>query len=246
MVFGYSVTYTKDKVATGENEQVFAPRTPRTGTCGVVLLHGSGNPKAFVDSVAQKSSVKMAAALAGAGIPCIAGDFGNQSWGNETVVSRIDAAWAYLRTLYPTMRSDKICLVGGSMGAAGAIHYAQDFPAKVAAIVGLIPLTDVISFYNANIGGAASQVASAWGVANGAALPAHADLIGRASLSAAVPTLLGYSTVDTTVLPAWVEAYAAAIGITPQVIDTQYGHSDTAIGLMPIPTIGTFLADHGA
>lgn len=246
MSFGYSVSTASGRVAPGEWDEIFTPRTPRKGTCGVVMCHGSGNPRAFIDPINQPSSVKLVAALAGAGIPCIGGDFGNQTWGNDTVVSRIDAAWSVLQSNFPDMRTDKICLIGGSMGGAAVAHYSQAYPNKVACVIGLIPLWDLTAFYTANTFGTQTEIATAWGVSPGAPLPARADIAANANLAAGIPTLAGYSTVDTTVLPQWVTSYTAAVGGTAIVTDTTYGHSDAAVGGMPINTVGEFLVANGA
>jgi pimeloyl-ACP methyl ester carboxylesterase len=244
-MLGYSASTGSGRVAAGEWDTIWTPRTPRRGTCGVVLVHGSGAPRAFIDPTAQPSSVKMAAALATVGIPCVAGDFGGQAWGNDTVVSRIDAAWAVLKAQFPSMRTDKVCLLGGSMGGAAVAHYSQMHPTKVAAVVGLIPLWNLTAFYAANPGSVATEVGAAWGVTAPAALPAAADIAGRASLAAGIPTLAGYSSSDTTVLPTWVTAYAAAVGGTAINLGTN-GHSDATIGQMSLSTLTQFLTAHGA
>lgn len=243
---GYAQVMATGRVAAGESDEVWTPRTPRTGRCGVVLVHGSGNPQEFVDPVGQPSSLKLAAALAGAGIPCVAGDFGGQTWGNDTVLARIDAARAVLQGKFPTMRTDKVCLLGISMGGWAVTRYCELYPSKVAACVGLIPLCDGVAFYNANTGAVATEIGNAWGVTAPAALPPRADNAANASLAASVPWLAGYSSVDTTVLPAWVTAYTAAVGGTAIITDSTYGHSDQAVGGMPISTVGQFLAAHGA
>lgn len=246
-MFGYHVSTSVGRVFAGETDEIWTPRTPRSGRCGVVMCHGSGNPQAGIDLTAQPSSVKLMAALASAGIACIAGDFGNQSWGNDTIMSRIDAAWTVLKAQFPAMRTDKLALIGGSMGGAATARYSQLHPDRVACHVGLIPLWDLLAFYAANPGAIATEVGAAWGVTAPAALPAGASIAAGASLAAGVPLLAGYSSVDTTVLPAWVTAYVAQIkNATAIITDSTFGHSDQAIGGMPISTVGQFLAANGA
>lgn len=244
MTLGYEVTVQTGRVAAGETDEVWRPRTPWTG-CIAVFVHGSGNPMAGVDGVAQPATVKLLGQLAATGVPVIAGDFGLQAWGNDTVLARIDAAWALGKTLFPAARTDKLLLIGGSMGGAGSARYCQLHPGNVAAFLGLIPLLDLVSFYAANPGAVANEMAAAWGVATGAALPAAANIAATATKQNGVPTLIGYSSVDTTVLPAWVRAYAAKIGAPTIVTDSTYGHSDAAIAGMPIPTAAQFLAATG-
>ncbi len=243
---GYAALTTLGAVAVGETDTVFAPRTPRVGTCGLILLHGSGNPQQFTDSASQHASAQLAAAFASAGIPTIAGEFGGQTWGNDTVMSRIDTAWGVLQSAYPSMRVDKVCLLGVSMGAAAVARYSQTYPSKVAAVIGLIPLWDLVALYEANILGKQTEIGTAWGVTAPAALPSAADVAANAALAAGIPTLAGYSTADAVVAPSWVTDYVAAVGGTAVVTDTVYGHADQAIGGMPLATMGQFLAAHGA
>lgn len=241
---GYSVSVGANRIASGEYDEIFTPREPRHG-CGVILVHGSGNPMGFTDTTAQPASTKLAAALTNHGIPCVAGDMGGQTWGNDTVISRITAAWGILKSQFP-IRTDKMCLLGVSMGGAAVARYSQLNPSKVAAVVGLLPLWDLVAFYTANIGGTQAQVGTAWGVTAPAALPSGAAIAANASAAAGIPTLSGYSSVDTTVLPAWVTAYSTVVGGTTQIIDTVAGHSDAAIAGMPISTVLNFLLAHGA
>lgn len=244
-MFSYTVSTAVGRVFAGETDEIWDPRTPRTGGCIAVLCHGSGNPKGFIDLVLQPSSVKLAAALASVGIPCIAGDFGNQAWGDDAVQSRIDASWALMKGRYPKSNQNKLALLGGSMGGAATARYAQEHPDRVACHVGLIPLWDLVAFYTLNTFGTQAEIAGAWGVSPGAALPAAANVAANAKKQLGVPTLCGYSTVDTTVLPAWPVAYGANVGATMVITDTTQGHSDAAIGGMPIATVGNFLASHG-
>lgn len=247
MSMGYTVAQAQGRVAAGEMDELWIPNSPRKGRCGVVLCHGSGAPQEYVDLASQPSSVKLAAALARAGIPCVAGDFGGQAWANDTAMSRVTAAWGLLQSKFG-VRSDKVCLVGVSMGGATAVRYCQLNPSKVAAMVGLIPLVDLVSFYNANVSGTQAQIAGAWGVTAPAALPASADIFRNALSGGSVPQLLGYSSVDQIVQPAWVQAYVSALGGWPTTIvtDSTYGHSDQAVGGMPIATAAQFLAANGA
>lgn len=245
---GDSISEQSGRVAVGELDQIWTPRSPRPGRRGVVLVHGSGNPAGFIDGLTQPSSVKLAAALASAGIPCIAGDFGLQAWGNDTVVSRIDSAWAVLKAQFPAMRTDKVILIGASMGGAAVAHYSQSNPTQVAAVVGIIPLWDLKSFYAypAYAGSVQNEIAAAWGVPAGTPLPARADTLANARAAAGIPHMCAYSTADTTVLPPWSTNYADAVGAWKIVTDTQYGHSDQAVGGLSLSTLGAYLKAHGA
>lgn len=246
MTLGYAVTTAVGRVAAGETDELFTPRAPRAGRCGVILCHGAGQLSEFIDLATQKSSMKLAAALATAGIPCIAGDFGGNIWANDVLMSRIDSAWGVLKDAFPTMRTDKVCLLGVSMGGAAVARYSQLHPASVAAVVGFIPVWDLVGLYVANTGGYQAPIGASWGVTPPAPLPATADVATNAPNAAGIPTLAGYSTADQIVKPTWVTSYVAKVGGTAIVTDTVYGHSDQAIGGMPISTVGNFLAAHGA
>lgn len=245
MTLGYRVNIDVGRVRTGEQDEIFLPRSPRAGR-GVVLCHGSGNPHGFVDGINQPSSVKLAASLASIGIPCISGAFGGQAWGNDTVVSCIDSARTVLSQRVPSMKTDKVLLIGASMGGAAIAHYAQQHPDQVAGVIGLIPLWDLTSFYSANAGAVQAEISGAWGVATGAPLPTRANTLSRASLAVGIPHLCGYSSVDNVVLPPWSTTYSDAVGGTKIITDSTYGHSDAAIGGMPIPTVIKFLFANGA
>lgn len=242
-MLGYSRSAGYGRIASGENDQVWIPRTPRSGKCGVILLHGSGNPNGYMDPVGQPASQRLAAALCAAGIPCVSGEMGGQTWANNTAMSRIDAAWDLLRTNAP-IRSDKVALVGGSMGGALGARYSQLYPAKVAAFVGLIPLLDLVGLYNANTSGVAAEIATAWGVTAPATLPPSADIAANVNLAAGIPAKFWYSGNDTIVLPAWVTNYATALGAEAIDVGTN-GHSDATIGQVPVPDVGKFLVANG-
>lgn len=246
MSHGYTLTHQTGRVGTGETDQVWAPRTPRTGTCGLILCHGATAPNEFIDLISQAASVRLAAALASAGIPCLSGTFGGDTFANDTAMTRIESAWTVLKGLYPAMRTDKVALLGVSMGGAVAARYSQLNPTKVAALVGIIPLWDIVALYAGNVGGLATSVATAWGVTAPAALPPEADIAANAAAAAGIPTLAGYSTADAFIDPAWVTTYATTVGATTTIIDTTSGHTDTTVGKMPIATVGEFLAAHGA
>jgi pimeloyl-ACP methyl ester carboxylesterase len=248
MTLGYSVSMASNRIQSGEVDEIWTPHTPRRNTCGVIMLHGSGNPQGFTDSINQPSSVKLAAALARYGIPCIAGDMAFEAWGNDAVVSRIDAAWTVLKTQFPKMRTDKVCLLGISMGGAAVARWSQANPTKTACVLGLIPLFDLTSFYAypAYSGAVQNAIGTAWGVTAPAALPARANILSTASSAAGIPHLIGYSSVDTTVLPPWSTNYGTAVGATMMITDSTYGHSDQAVGGMPITTATNFLVAHGA
>lgn len=239
---GYVATTKIGRVTPGEVDTVWVPRTVRGGY-GVVLIHGTDAPGEFIDHIGQPSSVLMAARVAGEGIPCITSEFYGNAWGNNNHMAAIERARLALAAECPTMNPAKIFVLGVSMGGAAAARFAQLYPDRTAGVVGIIPAYDIRYEYE-HFPAIASVIATAWGFTNGDPLPAAADNAAHAVMQ--VPHLTGYSTVDTVVPPAPVLAYNAAVGGTAVITDTTYGHSDAAVGGMPISTLTQFLAANGA
>jgi pimeloyl-ACP methyl ester carboxylesterase len=246
---GYAVESTVGRIQAGEIDYFWRPTNMRSKSgalkCGLIMLHGSGSPNEYVDPNNQAASVRLAAAIATAGIPCIAGDMGGQGWANDTVMSRITSAWTFMQTQY-SIRTDKVLLLGCSMGGSAVLRYAQLHPTNVAGVLGLLPLTDLVGFYTGNVGGSQAQIGTAWGVTAPAALPSAANIAGLYATAVGIPYLAAYSTVDTLVSATTVVNYAALVGGTTVVVDSTYGHSDAAIAGMPISQVISFLIANGA
>lgn len=245
---GYRASTALGRVTPGETDTIWTPRTPRIGKRGVVLVHGSGAPTQFIDPTAQPSSVALAAALASAGIPCVAAEFGGDKWANTAnVMAGIAAAKTLLHSTFPLSHATQICVLGVSMGGAGAIRYAQLNPSLIAGVVGIIPAYDMKYEY-ANISGVAAPIEAAWGFSGIGNYPAAADLATNAPSAAGIPILTGYASNDTTVPPAPVIAYHNSVGGLPDDLVNlgTLGHTDAAVGAMPTTTLGRFLARCGA
>jgi len=241
---GYSAESQTGRVTAGQVDTIWRPRTPRKGKCGVILLPGSDNPRAYVDGVIQPASMRMAAAIAGEGIPCITSDFYNNSWGKDLTMTAITNAWTVLKAAFPLMRTDKVCLFGASMGAAAAARWSQLNPTSTAAVVGLIPAWSMKYEYQ-NVPAIATAIEAAWGFSGIGSYPAAADLLTNAPAAAGIPTLTGYATDDTIALPTGVQAYNTAVGGTLVSLGAT-GHTDAAIAAMPLTTLTQFLVANGA
>jgi hypothetical protein len=208
----------------------FIPRTNR-GKRGVILFHGLGNPNEYLDSANQPASVQLAYRIASEGIPCIAGAFSGDTWGNDQ--SKTDTANAFTALQAMGAAADAFIGFGVSMGHANLLRYAIDNPTKVAAGIGAIPIIDLVGVYNNNIHSSQASIATAWGVTAPAALPARADLLTTATALAGKPWWLGYSTADTWALPAPVTSLATKIGAScvATAVSTSLDHSDAVVGL---------------
>lgn len=220
----YALNITTGKIKAGQYEYLWVPNRITSDT-GLVLCHGSGQPYEYA-LLTNSGSTQIPAWAAWSGIPCVAAEMDDQAWANDSAMADVDAAISYMAST-TGVRSDRVLILGASMGGATAIRYTLNNPSKVAACVGIIPLTNLVGFYNNNVGGAQPQIATAWGVTAPAALPAAADIQSQAA-NLAVPTQLYYSGSDATINPADTTAFAAAAGITPVNVGTQ-GHSEGTI-----------------
>lgn len=238
---GYAVTTIN---LAGDAVSVFKPRTYRGGY-GVILAHGAGAPFEFTDLAAQPASVKLAAAIASAGIPCIAGPFGSDAWGNDTAQAKMEAARLELPNHVPGLVTSKILLLGVSMGAGAVARYSINNPSLVAGVVGIIPAFDY-AYEWANVPAVRASMGAAWGVTYPTPLPVGADNLTNCAAAVGIPLLAGYSTADTTVPAAGVIAYTDAVGGTKLVISTTLDHSDALVALMPAATVIQFLSTNGA
>lgn len=244
---GYTAESSVSRVTSGQQDTIWTPRTPRTGTCGVILLPGSGNPRAYMDSVVQPASFKLAAELASLGIPCITSDFYLNSWAKDLTMTAITNAWNTLKAAFPLMRTDKVCLIGGSMGGGSCARWSQLNAASTACVVGLIPAYDIKYEYD-NIPALVAPIETAWGFTGAANFPAAANNRANVAAATGVPILTFYAGNDTTVPPAGVTGYHDAAGglLTNRTNVGNLGHTDAAIAAASPTTIAQFLVANGA
>lgn len=131
-------TLTESTTAPGEQHIVLGGLATWQGAQpkGVIWCHGSGedastsylNGYRLVTELAKRSTVHV-------------GDLGFQTWGNDTVVTRIDEAIDHLEATYGV--TTPVVLVGISMGGCSALNYALRNPDKVAGVAAVIPLVDL-------------------------------------------------------------------------------------------------------
>jgi pimeloyl-ACP methyl ester carboxylesterase len=251
----YSVSVRIGNIQAGETDSLFLPGENARGATkyGVLLLHGATAPQAFQDTT-RWASAQIGGRIAEAGIPCLAGQMGGDTFANDTAMTRIGQARTYLAAASGCSNA-KILLVGASMGAALALRYAGENPAQVAGVVGIIPLVNIDAIYQANTLGLRAAIGTAWGVVYPAALPANANLTVKAAPMAdgVVPSILYYSDADAAINPADVIAMANTIDAELVEHDpTNLGHTEGGIN-----NIGTYgdgnwshmvewLKDHGA
>ena len=180
--------------------------------------------KALLDTLAQDYAV----------ISC---DLGLQAFGNDTHVARIADAITYLEANWGT--SGCVVLVGGSMGALGALGYARLHPEKVRAVAAIIPGLDLADLM---LRGAAADINTAFGGTYNDSThgPTHSPVKYAASMDATVPVHLFTASDDTIAVPATATAFVTA---RPQTMRTDLGalgHSEAAV-TASIPKVAAWL-----
>lgn len=217
----------QSRIQSGELDQLWepAPEDLDPDKNPIVLLHGSGvnNYNMFVQGSRYACSfLGPMGALSGRKV--IAGWFGNQSFANDTLVSRVNASLTLVG-------GTKFHVFGVSMGGGGAVRYGSVESAKTASVMGITPMADINAIYQANRLGLRADIGTAWGVTYPTALPAQSNLPGvHGPVLAAnnTPRRLLYSTADTSVLPSEVTALATSMDITAEIVSTTDNHTEVS------------------
>lgn len=199
----------------------------------LIYCHGSGATAqtAASGSAATAGEWALIQALAQDFLVVVA-DLGLQAWGNDTHVSRIADAKAYLATLGA---AGPVTLVAASMGNLGALGYARLHPANVAKVACIIPALDLASLYPM----ATADINAAYGGAYNDAVhgPTHSPVQYAASMDSSLPIHLFTASNDPICLPSTAVAFVAA---RPQTLRTNLGalgHTDAAIGTSGAPVV---------
>lgn len=188
-------------------------------------------------------------AIDGGTIPGSGTDDGTSTIGNTTAVNRIADAVAWV--IDPTKgggKTDKVILMGASGGATGIVNYAKANPTKVAAMVGILPTSDL---QNARVNdwgpGERASIDSAHGVVYPAALPAGVDPSTTYSGAVGIPAKAFYSASDTAVPHSTVtDLWITKLGGTEQAISPDSGHGDASVGAVNPADVIAFLAPYAA
>ena len=201
----------------------------------VVWCHGAGGTELATATPSLIGQWSVSRAITGAGFPLVTTLLGGQNtWGNSTAQSGVDdaIAWAGSTLGAPT---DKVILVGVSMGHILAANWARENPSQVAGVIGLVPGCDLEDMRNTY--GAAIE--AAWGIGPMDPLPSGAnpsfDIPGSS-----IPWKLYYDSSDAVVLPATVEAFGAAVGAS-LVQSIGLGHTEAAVAATPTSDLINFL-----
>lgn len=190
---------------------------------GLIYCHGSGDT---AQTILSKTGQKALLERLAQNYAVIACDLGYQAFGNDTHVARIAEAIAYLEATWGTR--SRVVLVGGSMGALGALGYARQFPAKVRAVAGIIPGLDLADLM---LRGAAADINAAYGgayndVTDG---PTHSPAQYADELDPDIQIHLWTASDDTIAVPATASAFVAARPSTERTNVGALGHSEAAV-----------------
>lgn len=193
------------------------PFTPNANT-GVILAPGFlGTADYFTEyySPVDLKAKELAQRIPMQRVPAIATDMGGSStWGNDTAIAACGSTLTYLNTATKA-RTDRVVLVGLSMGALTVLNWARANPSKVAAIGLFLPAVNLADIHDNDRSGLASAIESAYGGAAGYAAdgPSH-DPANFTSSYTGMPIRIWYSTDDTTAVPSVVTAFGTAVGAT--------------------------------
>jgi pimeloyl-ACP methyl ester carboxylesterase len=215
-----------DRITAGEWDVTLGTRAAWRGEKPpLIYCHGSGDlARTLYAKTAQRALIR---SLAKDFLVCIA-DLGAETWGNDTVISRIAAVKAYLAALGA---DGPAVLVGVSMGNLSAMAYARANPTQVAAIAGVIPALDLNDIHANNRGGAAAGVNTAYGGAYVQAThgPTHNPVTYAATLPASLPIAIWTATDDPLCVPATTTTFMTARPGTGSNSVGALGHSEASV-----------------
>lgn len=246
----FSTSYGNGRIVAGQDDVIFRPRNGPHGKRGVIFLHGQDTSLLVWGSPAlAPGQASVGAVVASLGLAGVALYAEGNGWGNDATVADIETARTFLGTL--GCATDKVLLVGASMGCVDSFNYIRAHPDRVAGMVGLIPGSDVDDLRDNNRAGTCqANINTAWGLTPGSTsatvpLPARANPTANVNAAAIAGSgahiKLYYSSVDTVVLPATVTTLATKLGCTATVIDSTNGHSDATVGEAPMNEIAQTL-----
>lgn len=208
------------------------------GANGNCLSAGSGNGGIFnlLAAISDQLGLPVLSIDGGCSVGTVYGTGvvgpAQNTWGNAAAMTAIDAAvnWATAASGKPAGMTaydvvpgglGPVIMIGVSMGGASTLNYAARNPAKVRAILGIVPVADVNDVYTNNRGGWAADIDLAYAgnwTANGqGAAPSYNPASNIPGALKALPLSMYYSAGDATVLGAAVNNYAALYGANSSV-----------------------------
>ena len=106
------------RIHSAENDMVLSPPEHTPGNYACIVVHGveaSGGAWDWMTASPYRWPI-MRTAIQGCGLYGVSADMGGSAtWGNDTLLSRMDEVFAYTQTL-PQVKLGKVVLLGQSMG----------------------------------------------------------------------------------------------------------------------------------
>lgn len=207
-------TYNIGRYVANEGDATFSTVAGYNGDLPVLVWCHGNNQTALSDYDGYNAQLQLLAQTHFV----VAADFGGQTFGNDTGVTRVGQLLDYLGASTAT-------LVGASMGGAVALNYAVRYPERVRAVAGLIP---AVSFTDIAVDNPAkANLDLAYPPAYDDSNPDHAahnPALFAASLPATMPIHLFTSSDDPTCPPSMADAFVAARPQTLRTVFGAYGH----------------------
>lgn len=221
-------TFGDNRYVAGEDDAVLGTAQSWAGTrqAGVIYCHGANNNTETVIAEAEKRQVLYGLARYAT---VHVGDLGGDTFGNDTGITRVGQAIAYLRAEWG--QSGPVALVGSSMGAIVALAYTLAHPDEVLAVAGIIPGLDIADLYTRGMG-IPEDIDAAYPPAYDDETdgPTHSPVRFAADLPADLPIALWTASNDALAVPATADEF---VSLRPQTERTDLGalgHTDAAIG----------------
>lgn len=248
-----------------ESDVLWTPRgyQPNGTIRGVVYCHAFGELGASVNQYVNGLNKATLMAAIAALYPVVSFDGGifgsgtttdTNSWANPNSVTRLGQAITWLQAAGGGgAKAGKVILFGYSMGHALALNYAQQFPAQVAGIIGVLPVNDLDDIRDANRGTFRAGISTAWGTAAWTApgtppLPAGANpaLPANQTNLKTIPQRLYYANDDVICTPATAVALLNNLGpvCTGVNLGNTGGHTDGTVGTVSTADVLAFIAGH--
>jgi pimeloyl-ACP methyl ester carboxylesterase len=183
-------------------------------------------------------------ALTDQGFAVLSCYLGGDTWGNDSCMTRMDAAVTYL-TGTVKANPNKLGIIGRSMGHVAAVNYAIRHPTTVKWILSMMGICDLNDLYlnhagtgfKASIDAAYPSGTSQWNVSN------YNPIVNAAAKMAKIPWQGWYGQLDTTSLPALAQSFAGAFGGDLHMI-ADGDHSWGQVSEWDIPGIARFCSEY--
>jgi len=229
-------------VYAGEQDILLAPVKCHPENYPVVFCHGAeGSPGADAWMGLPTRWGSFNAVIDEGGATGFSSDLGGSAtWGNDLVVSRMDSAFNFAQTLGQI--AGKVILVAQSMGAATAIAWASANSSKVARIVLVIPVLNILDIRDNSA--YANDINAAYGGLYVEATHGlnHSPLtIAQSDKLSSIPILMFYGDVDTLCKPVYAQQFAEAAGQC-RAYSMSGGHAETTVAMVPENILSEFIS----